>query len=600
MNYFRRFQYDGLVLLQCSILFLKSVVFLSWVRKMAAKNEPLGFVQTLHAFPLHLPLYLALLSLVFLTKRKWVTALILNTVLSLLIFIDLIYFRAFGLPTSLFSLSSLVGIGEVGNTITGLIHAVDLLLFADVLLSTFLYLRFRRWGEWVTPVTWSRFGIYLAISIFTGYIEYGQNGLLENILKLRYKPLYALEQIGPLGYHLADSVNYVREHSASTLSGQQIADIQCWFKQNEQLNFTTGMNNEYKGRFKGKNVIFIHFESLENFPLNKHWNNVELTPNLNKILKHSVYFSNIKEQVGEGNSADAEFIVFNSLYSLPQGIVSLRYPTDHYFSWPRELREYGYETAAFVGMEKAFMNMGVMLPGYGFHRIFPITSFKFKEKIGLGLPDKEMFPQALDKIRQLPKPFFAYLITLTNHVPYYIPHSLQNADLSKGNLHPRIRGYLQTLHYADHALGQFVRQLKETGLEKDTLLVIYGDHEGINKYYTKDVAESGLNWVKNNKTVPLIIYQPSLRQQEIKILGGQVDILPTIEYLMDLPSDPRKQYRVGRNLLTSKEGFAILHNGDYLSEKETSPTVKNHRLQGLDMSHKVLQADLFSKKLIIK
>ncbi|HJV46735.1 MAG TPA: LTA synthase family protein, partial [Bacillota bacterium] len=313
----------------------------------------------------------------------------------------------------------------------------------------------------------------------------------------------------------------------------------------------------------------------------------------NRLLRHSLYFSNIKEQVGEGNSADAEFILFNSLYPLPQGIVSLRYPTNHYYSFPHELSDNGYTTAAFVGMEKAFMNMGVMLPKYGFKQIYPISSFQLKEKIGLGLADGEMFPQALERIRTLPKPFFAYLITLTNHVPYYLPTSMQNKELRKGISNQRVRDYLQTVHYVDHVFGDFLDKFHKLGLDKDTVLVIYGDHEGVNKYYSKDVDNSGLQWIKNNKIVPLIIYHPSLKGKEVKELGGQVDILPTVEHLLNIHQDYRMRYRVGRNLLLSQASFAITQNGEYLTKRQPNEELKSFRLLGPEMSLKVIQADLF-------
>src|SRR3712207_8394892 len=44
-------------------------------------------------------------------------------------------------------------------------------------------------------------------------------------------------------------------------------------------------DNKYKGIFKGKNLITIQIESLENFVIGKSIDGEEITPNLNKLLK---------------------------------------------------------------------------------------------------------------------------------------------------------------------------------------------------------------------------------------------------------------------------------------------------------------------------
>ncbi|HJV47489.1 MAG TPA: hypothetical protein VJ824_17360, partial [Bacillota bacterium] len=236
MNSLNQYRYDGLVWLQCSVLFIKSIAFIFWVKELIARSEPMNFVQMVYAFPLHLPLYLAVLSFIFLAKRKLVAGLILNFLLSLLLFIDLIYFRAFGLPTSWFSISGLGNLGEVGNTIVGLIHPGDLLLIVDLILWGVIYVRQRKREGWITPVKWSRFGIYFTFSLLLGYMEYAQSGLMEKILSFRYKPLYAIEKIGPLGYHFADSVNFVKDYSHATLAPQQKVQVKNWFDQNHYFN----------------------------------------------------------------------------------------------------------------------------------------------------------------------------------------------------------------------------------------------------------------------------------------------------------------------------------------------------------------------------
>lgn len=588
------FRFELFILLQCVALFFKSVLFVKLIQSLTNQTYLATWRDVLPQFPLHLPLYLALLSFAFLFRTKFIVALVINTCLSLLFLIDLIYYRAFGLPVSWFSLAGAGNLSKVGNIILGLIHPVDLFLFLDIVLWS-LYIW---WSpKPLTNRSWGKFVFFMMISLSFGYHEYYANGLMNQLIKYAHRPVIALKQVGPIGYHLADSIDFVKDSKSLTLTNQEKKQVRAWFQENAEKNQSLSASDTvWKGKFKNKNVIYIHFESLENSVINKKSNNREITPNLNQILRHSVYFSNIKEQVGEGNSADAEFMIFNSLYSLPQGIVSMRFPSNHFFSFPKQLKENGYHTAAFVGMEKGFMNMGVVLPNYGFEQIFSRSAFPGTKTVGLGVPDDKLYKQALPKMNKFKQPFFTYFITLTNHVPFYLPKSYQDVTLTNGINDKRIRDYLQTAHYADHALGQFLDKLKKSGLAKNTLLVIYGDHEGLNKYYWENVKASHIPWIKNNKTVPLILYNPSLKGQKIEKLGGQVDVLPTVSYLLDLPHDDRTVFRVGRNLFTSKENFAILHDGTYLLNQNTDIERKNFLLKGLEMSQEVIRANLFVNK----
>src|SRR5699024_11616712 len=40
--------------------------------------------------------------------------------------------------------------------------------------------------------------------------------------------------------------------------------------------------------------------------------------------------------------------------------------------------------------------------------------------------------------------------------------------------------YLQTVRYTDEAFGELIQYLKDAGLYEDTMIVIYGDHQGMN------------------------------------------------------------------------------------------------------------------------
>ena len=83
--------------------------------------------------------------------------------------------------------------------------------------------------------------------------------------------------------------------------------------------------NDYTGIFEGKNIIVIHAESLQSFTLGLSFNDEEVTPNLNKLAKEGIYFSNFYAQVGVGTSSDTEFTYATSLLPANTGTVFVNY-----------------------------------------------------------------------------------------------------------------------------------------------------------------------------------------------------------------------------------------------------------------------------------
>ena len=57
---------------------------------------------------------------------------------------------------------------------------------------------------------------------------------------------------------------------------------------------------------KGKNIIILQLESIQEFVLHKTINGKEITPNLNKFLEENIEFSNMFIQ-SYSSTADSEF-----------------------------------------------------------------------------------------------------------------------------------------------------------------------------------------------------------------------------------------------------------------------------------------------------
>ena len=104
-----------------------------------------------------------------------------------------------------------------------------------------------------------------------------------------------------------------------------------------------------------------------------------------------------------------------------------------------------------------------------------------------------------------------------------------------------------------------ITYLKEAGLYENTMIIIYGDHQGMNmetpsvKSKMSEFLEKEYNY-DEMLNVPLIIHVPGLGESKtIDTVGGQVDILPTIANLMDV--EIGQPFVFGHDLLNAEEGF---------------------------------------------
>lgn len=319
---------------------------------------------------------------------------------------------------------------------------------------------------------------------------------------------------------------------------------------------------ELHGIAKGRNLILIQVESLNGWPMNKEYNGQEITPNINKLIQNdSLYFPKVFSSSGKGNTSDAEFAALNSLYPTTVRECYRMYVNNTYNGIPWILRNAGYETMAFHGYEKEFWNRNIAYRNQGIQTYYSQSELEMTEKSGFGLTDKEMFRQAVDILKEKEKPWFAFMITLTNHIPYELDESLISLSLRTEDATSLAGHYLQSVRYTDEAIGMLMDYLKDAGLYDNTVIAMYGDHQGLNKE-TASVSSKMKEFLGRDydydemMRTPLIIHIPGMKEERtIETVGGQVDILPTLANLMDLSVE--QDYIFGSDLLNidPEDGF---------------------------------------------
>ena len=328
-------------------------------------------------------------------------------------------------------------------------------------------------------------------------------------------------------------------------------------------------NPEYFGMAKGRNVIYIHLESFQQFlidyKLKVDDKEYEVTPFLNTLYhsKETFAFSNVFNQVKAGKTSDAETMIETGLFGLNQGSFMVNYGgTNTQQAAPFILSKNGYNSSAvFHGNAGSFWNRNTAYKQWGYNYFFDASYFtkqNSSNSFQYGLNDKYMLKDSIKYLERLQQPFYTKFITVSNHYPYTT--SLSGDDLGfplAKTQDETINGYFATANYLDSSIKAFFDYLKESGLYKNSIIVLYGDHYGISNSRNPALApllgKNSETWSSYDNAmlqrVPYMVVIPGMDKGGIiDTYGGEIDMLPTLEHLLGIESN--KFLQVGQDMLS--------------------------------------------------
>jgi phosphoglycerol transferase MdoB-like AlkP superfamily enzyme len=401
-------------------------------------------------------------------------------------------------------------------------------------------------------------------------------------------------------YHFGDALRGGRVKEASqeellTLIGED--------------NYAAEKDGPLFGVAEGRNLIVIQLESFQNFVVGLRYNGQEITPNLNGLIGgNTAYFDQFFHQVGAGNTSDAEFAVNNSICGSSRYFTYKLFSRNAFRGLPVLLKERGYSTAVFHAYEDVtFWNREEMYPAQGFDFFYGglddhrMGDYRLTEWMGWGLPDSEFYKQTIPFMKGLSQPFYSFVISLSNHHPFEMLEHYRFVELLPEDEGTLVGNYLQSAAYTDWSLGIFLDGLKDAGLYYNSVIAVYGDHQGLTmegdtpadmerllgKPYDFDVMMN----------IPLIISMPDILsapedppasattaaavsartiaagpaadiRRTVHTVGGQIDFLPTMAYLFGIED---LDVHLGHNLLTADKGFvavqAYMRKGSFITDE---------------------------------
>lgn len=472
-------------------------------------------------------------------RRLWIA----NVGLSLLLMMDLMYFRHFHTLLPIHSIFQIGQLGPVSDSILALLNPLYLFFFLDSILLWFFLRKSEMPRLSPTRIKGLRKAGLKAMALTLAL------SLLGTVFLARAER-FTPQNLGVFNYHLYDIGHFLL---GPTFNHSKVLEAAALVEESEQ--------SSQKGFAwaKGRNVILIQAESLQSFVLETSIENQVITPVMNALIqKDSLFFSKYYEQVGWGNTSDAEFISHNGFYPALQAFSYKAYEDNQFVTLPSRLKEEGYSTIAFHGNEGSFWNRDLIYPSQGLDTFISMEHLNSEEIIGIGISDEALFRESIQWLQKQKSPFYSFYVSLSSHHPFELPEKHQDLVLEGPFSETILEDYLQGIHYFDQSLGIFIEELKKADLYENSILVVYGDHQGL------DYRDEGTNLLMESFLgrpyredemfrVPLLIHIPGLgTTQRIDTVGGQIDFSPTLANLLGLSSN--KHY-FGQDLLNAREGF---------------------------------------------
>jgi phosphoglycerol transferase MdoB-like AlkP superfamily enzyme len=271
------------------------------------------------------------------------------------------------------------------------------------------------------------------------------------------------------------------------------------------------------------NVVLVSVESLGAEFLGAYGDAKGLTPNLDRLARESLWFSNV---YATGNRTVRGLEALSLALPPTPGQSIVRRPhNEALFSFGSVFEDKGYGVLFAYGGYGYFDNMNAFFDANDYHSVDrrAIPSSRVQHETVWGVADEHLFDQVLEEIDRekaahATQPVFVHVMTTSNHRPYTYPPG--RIDIPSGTSREG------AVKYTDYAIGRFLQMARARPWFDDTLFVITADH-GANARGTTRIPV-------DKYRIPVFVYAPKhVAPRRVDRLMSQIDIPPTVLGLLD-------------------------------------------------------------------
>jgi phosphoglycerol transferase MdoB-like AlkP superfamily enzyme len=470
-----------------------------------------------------------------------------GAVVSLVLWADALHLRFFGELVSVSAVRSVGQLDEVVASVASLARWRDLLLFADLVAVVPVIRRAAAGGR---PRWWAALPVTCAVALAAvpaARLMTEDAGALRQV----FRSTILAREIGVLDTHVLDAARTAwRSLTVRSEDPAATAEAEGYLRSTASIRAAVG---PHAGVARDANLVMIQVESLQEFVIGLEVEGQEVTPFLNRWADTGLHFTEITDQTAQGRSSDAELATQVSLLPPASGAASFRYVDNDFVGLADVLADRGYSTVSAVAYDGGFWNRRQLHPAFGYAESLFVDAFVPGPVVGWGLNDGDFLHQMRTRIAALPRPFAAWLITLSLHHPFDgFPERFAELDVGAWTGTP-LGNYLQTMRFLDRSLEALVTGLDEDGTGHETVVVVWGDHDAGFEWTARFADLIGqphdaAGWYRSQR-VPLLVRAPlaaGLTGVEDRP-GGHVDVAPTVLALLGV--DPAPLPFLGRNLL---------------------------------------------------
>ncbi|MBQ6726987.1 MAG: LTA synthase family protein [Bacteroidales bacterium] len=314
-------------------------------------------------------------------------------------------------------------------------------------------------------------------------------------------------------------------------------------------DFPLSRKIEYDGEPRKFNVVVVLMESMKASNLGHFGNGRGITPVLDSLCDKSLFFNNFYSQ-----NTRTCYGIFSTLVSYPAmwpGNPLYATPLRKYESLPSVLSQNGYSTGAVIPHERYYDNIYGFCLANGVDTVLALEDYPKGEVANTwGIPDHLLFDHSialLDALDAKGRPFFATLLTVSNHLPFVLPDKKIYTPR-----HPDYSDEEKEIEYADFCIGRFLAQAATKPWYDSTIFVFLGDHGKA----SDSPYPISLDFVH----VPLIIYCPSLIEPRVyDSVASQIDVFPVLMGVLQMSYN---NSTFGVDLLRQPRQYAYFMNGD--------------------------------------
>ncbi len=342
------------------------------------------------------------------------------------------------------------------------------------------------------------------------------------------------------------------EQNITGILRKEVKDTDNTFIEQNPADIRREVNNNEDETSGKHNVVLVTIESLSAKYLGSFGDKRNLTPNIDKIRKESLFFNNFYA-TGTRTDRGLEAVTLSIPPTPGRSIVKRIGHESGYASLGQQLSARGYDSVFVYGGRGYFDNMNAFFSGNGYRIVdqssVPESEIHFKN--AWGMDDVSLYQQAVkvaDADYKKQQPFFMHIMTTSNHRPYTYPDG--KIDIKSG------KGRDGAVKYTDYAIAQFLAEAKQKPWFDNTIFIFLADH---------CAGSAGIQDLPvQNYHIPLWIYAPKIvKAQESSRLSSQIDVAPTVMALLKL--DYVSTF-FGRNLLEkeTEQPRALIGNYQHL------------------------------------